>query len=500
MTAPNRRPVIVGAGQLTQRVSDPKESAEPIGVMEQALRIAAEDAGAPALLAALDTIYVPQGLWKYGNPGALIAERVGAGQVETALGAVSGHIVQVLVDRACADIAAGKRDVVAIVGGESENSKRRLQRQGTPLHWNDEIPGTPDEQFGSVEYGIHKQELFAGVRDAVSCFSLCETSLRRSVGETPAAHRDRISALYASMSKVAADNPYAWIPKEHSAEQIRNPGPGNRMVSYPYTKLMTSNISVDQGAALIVCSEEAADRFGIASDRKVYLRAATEMSHTTHLSDRIDLHENPGQALAGQRVLELAACKSGDLDFVDLYSCFPFAVQAGAMALGIGLDPVPSLTGGMTFFGGPFANYVLHTKCQMIDKLRAQPGTTAAVGSVGGFFAHFSYGVYSTDPGQHAAPQIEDVSETYAAMPKRTYVGQFDGRATIESYTCAVDGNGPTHALMTGLTDAGARVWGRSTDSALMEAILADEEFCGRTAVFKQDPDWNEPPPNVEVV
>ena len=51
------------------------------------------------------------------------------------------------------------------------------------------------------------------------------------------------------MSKVAAKNPYAWIQREVPADEIRNPGPGNRMVNYPYTKLMTSNISVDQSGS-----------------------------------------------------------------------------------------------------------------------------------------------------------------------------------------------------------------------------------------------------------
>lgn len=500
MPAPSRCPTIVGAGQFIQRVEDPGEALEPIGVMEQALRRAAEDTGVPRLLESLDAIYVPQGLWRYGNPGAILAERVGAGRVHTAVGAISGHIVQILVNRACHEVASGRRDVVAIVGGESENSKRRLQRGQIPLHWDDAIPGEPDERFGELKYGTHRHERSAGIKDAVSCFSLCETSLRRSLGESTTEHRDRIAELYAGMSRIAATNPHAWIQKEYSAEQIRNPGPGNRMVSYPYTKLMTSNISVDQGAALIICSEAAAERFGIAADRKVYLRASTEMNHSTYLSDRLVLHENPGQAMAGRRALELAECEAADLDFVDLYSCFPFAVQAGARALGVGLDPVPSLTGGMTFFGGPFGNYVLHTKAQMVEELRARPGSTAAIGSVGGYFAHFSYGIFSSDPGEAQAPLFEDLSDAYAALPRRSSVGRFEGRAEVESYTVAVDAEGPVQTILTGITDAGARVWGRSTDRVLMDALLADEDICGRQAAFHQDPEAAHPPADSELI
>jgi acetyl-CoA C-acetyltransferase len=485
MSAPPRRPTIVGAGQFVQRVDDPREAVEPIAVMEESLRRAAEDAGAPRLLESLDTIYVPQGLWRYGDPGRLLAERVGAGSVQTAVGAISGHIVQILVNRACQEIAAGRRDIVAIVGGESENSKRRLKRAELPPGWDDQIPGEPSERFGEMKRGVHPHEIAAGITTATACFSLCDTSLRHSLGESPKAHRDRISDLSSRMSRVAAANPNAWIQREFEADEIRNPSAGNRMVSYPYTKLMTSNISVDQGAALIICSEEAAERHGIAQEKRVYLRASTEMNHTTYLSDRDRLHHHPGQEIAAQRLLELGETSAEGIDHVDLYSCFPFAVQAGAAALGMGVDPVPSLTGGMTFFGGPFGNYVIHSKAHMIDRLRANPGSNAAIGSVGGYFGHFSYGLYSTDPGSADAPTIEDVSHEYASMPIRPHLADYDGRAEIESYTVDVSATGPVKASFTALTEAGERVWGRSEDADVLRALLDDEDACSRNAQLR---------------
>ena len=78
MPSSPRQPALVGAAQRVQRVDDPREAVGPLDLMEQALRAAAEDAGAPKLLEALDAILVPQGIWKYGDPGRLLAERVGA--------------------------------------------------------------------------------------------------------------------------------------------------------------------------------------------------------------------------------------------------------------------------------------------------------------------------------------------------------------------------------------------------------------------------------------
>jgi acetyl-CoA C-acetyltransferase len=484
MTSLSRQPAISGAAQVIQRVDDPREALEPIALMEKALRRAADDAGAPKLLESLDAIYVPRGLWRYQDPGSLLAERVGSAGARTGLGAISGHIVQILVDRACEEIARGRADAIAIVGAESENSKRRLARKGLPPGWNDDVPGRPDRLFGEMKIGILEDEAKAGITNAVSCFSLCETALRHALGESPAEHRRRISELYARMSAIAAKNPYAWLQEPLSAEAIATPSPGNRMVGYPYTKLMTSNISVDQGAALILCSSEAAARFGIPSEKLVYLRAATEMSHTVTLSERDVLHRHAGQEIAARRALELVGIQPEELDYVDLYSCFPFAVQAGAAALGIALDPVPSLTGGMTFAGGPFANYVLQAKATLVERLRADPGSLGAIGSVGGYFAHFAYGLYSADPGDSPIPLIEDVSASFAKLPTRAMRPDFEGCAQIEAYSVEAIHSGPTRATFAALTDAGERVWGRSEDPALLAELLADEEACGREARF----------------
>jgi hypothetical protein len=55
---PERIPVLVGAGEIADRVTDPRDAREPIALMAEALRRAAEDAGAPGLLARLDSLEV----------------------------------------------------------------------------------------------------------------------------------------------------------------------------------------------------------------------------------------------------------------------------------------------------------------------------------------------------------------------------------------------------------------------------------------------------------
>ena len=476
-------PVIVGAAQYTQRVEDPHDGLDPIGMMERALRDAAEDAGAPSMLPAIEKLYVPRGTWRYGDPARLVADRVGATGARSAVGIISGHIVQVMLDRACAEIAAGTHEIIAIVGGESENSRRRLQKQDPDAIWDDSIEGQPDFDVGS--YGT---DPFPAIESLVGAllpsagFALCDTSLRASLGETPAQHRERISQLAARLSTVASNNPYAWMREPFTAEEIRDPSPNNRMVNYPYTKLMTSNISVDQSSALIVCSERAAQRYGIQADRRVYLRAAAEMSHETFLSEREELHRHPGMDVTARRLLEVTGIDANELEHVDLYSCFPFSVQAGARAIGLSEDRPLSVTGGLTFSGGPFGNYVLQAIARMVEVLRESPGATGLVGSVGGTFQKFAYATYSTDPGDSPAPTVIDTSAEYAAMPTRPWLEQYDGEVTVEAYTVNVDHGGPQSVTFSALTPDGARVWALSHDPDMMQALLADEDLCGRRA------------------
>ena len=110
------------------------------------------------------------------------------------------------------------------------------------------------------------------------------------------------------------------------------------MISWPYTKLMNSNNMVDQGAALILTSVEAATRLGIPTDRWVFPYAGTDAHDTYSISERAELHRSPAIRIGGARALELAGLGIDDMDHVDLYSCFPSAVQVAATELGLPVD------------------------------------------------------------------------------------------------------------------------------------------------------------------
>ncbi len=92
------------------------------------------------------------------------------------------------------------------------------------------------------------------------------------------------------------------------------------------------------------------------------------------ISHRPELHRSPAIALAGQAALDLAGIGIDDIASVDLYSCFPAVVQMAAYELGLATDdpgrPL-TLTGGLTFGGGPGNNYTSHGIAQGVGAVRA---------------------------------------------------------------------------------------------------------------------------------
>jgi acetyl-CoA C-acetyltransferase len=185
-----------------------------------------------------------------------------------------------------------------------------------------------------------------------------------------------IAALWARFSEVAADNPYAWLPQARSAEEIATPSPQNRPVSSPYLKLMTANIGVDLAAGVVLCSAQAAQDAGVPRDRWVFVHAGGHAEEEWFVTERRDLGAAPALGHVGRAALEHAGVD--EPDHVDLYSCFPSAVQIAARELGLGLDRPLTVTGGLTFAGGPGNDYAMHSVATLVGRLRAEPEATAS--------------------------------------------------------------------------------------------------------------------------
>ncbi|WP_029114004.1 acetyl-CoA acetyltransferase [Mycobacterium sp. URHB0044] len=428
-----RTPVLVGYGQVNQRDGDP--AIEPVDLMERAARAAAD----PRVLEAVDSVRIVNLLsWRYRNPGLLLAQRIRAPHADSRYTSIGGNVPQSLVNQACLDIQRGRTDIVLIAGAETWRTRTKVRAAGGKLDWTKQDESVPapqgaDDEFqmaGPVEIKIHLDR-------PAYVYPMFEQALRISAGETPDEHRRRIGQLWVRFSAVAARNPHAWSRDAVSAEEIWQPGPSNRMISSPYTKLMNSNNMVDQGAALILTSAEKATYLQIPTDRWVFPYAGTD-AHDTHLiGERAEFDRSPAIRLAGRRVLELAGTGIDDVGLVDVYSCFPSAVQVAANELGLPLDDVErplTVTGGLTFAGGPWNNYVSHSIATMAEQLVSAPGTLGLITANGGYLTKHSFGVYGTNP-PDGEFRWEDVQSAVDAEPTRIAEEDWAGVGTVESWT-----------------------------------------------------------------
>jgi acetyl-CoA C-acetyltransferase len=261
------------------------------------------------------------------------------------------------------------------------------------------------------------------------------------------------------------------------------------MIAFPYNRLHVSQWNVNQAAALIFASAEAAERLGIASDRWVFPLAAAESNTMIPLVRRSDLHRCPGVAAAGNRALELSGVRLDDIRYIDLYSCFPVAVRIQARELGLrddGDDHPLTVTGGMTFAGGPLNNYVLQATVKMAELLRAsspegpRPATLGLVSAVSGMLTKQAVALWSNRPPPAGGFAQADVSEeTEHRTLTCPITPGYDGSATVASYTVTGGPEGTRRCIAVADLPDGSRTIATSGDEQLARDMTT-EEWCGR--------------------
>jgi acetyl-CoA C-acetyltransferase len=471
-----RTPVLVAHGQVNHREPALENTLEPVDLMAAAAREATD----ARVLEAIDSVRVVNLLSVYyRDPALLLGQRIGAANFTTKYSGIGGNVPQTLVNRACADIQQGRAEVILIAGAEMWRTRTQLRANGKRLgatEQDDSIP--PPEGSDENVPMAGEAEIRIKLDRPAYIYPMFEQALRVSTGESVDDHRRRISELWARFNEVAVTNPHAWIRKPVAAETIAQPGPSNRMVSWPYTKLMNSNNMVDQGAALILTSVEAATRLGIPTDRWVYPYAGTDAHDTYSISERAELHRSPAIRIGGGRALGLAGFGIDDMDYVDLYSCFPSAVQVAANELGLPVDDPArplTVTGGLTFAGGPWSNYVAHSIATMAQLLTDNPGRHALITANGGYLTKHSFGVYGTEPPKTEF-RWEDVQPAVDREPTRTAAVEWEGVGTIEAWTTPFDREGkPEKAFLSVRTPDERRTLALITDPAAAAATIQED-------------------------
>jgi acetyl-CoA C-acetyltransferase len=243
---------------------------------------------------------------------------------------------------------------------------------------------------------------------------------------------------------------------------------------------------------VIMTSVGTAQELGIPKEKWVYIWGCADAIDLWYLSERLNYHSSPALALVGRRALEMAGLSIDEIDWFDLYSCFPSAVELARDMLGIAEDdPRPiTLAGGLPYFGGPGNNYSLHAICAMVERLRGEPQRKAMVSALGWYFTKHAQGIYSGMPPEREwrrADSPQDQAEL-DAMPHPTLVEAPRGDGAVEAYTVVFGRAGePNFAIVFGRLQDGGRFIANTESDAELLRWMTQEEMVGRKAKVRHD-------------
>jgi acetyl-CoA C-acetyltransferase len=471
MTDP-RTPVLVGVAQYADRASAPQDALAPPELLARVGAAALADSGGHGI--AVDTLAVvrlfadtsPVFASPFGrctNLPRSMARRMGQQPHRLLYGPVGGHSPQMLVNLLAEEIRQGAIDVAMVAGAEALRTQARARKAGIALDWSEDSGDAP-ETLGAETPLASPHEIAHGIALPVNVYPLFENALGRHYGRAPRAHRTKLGALMAPLTQVAAANPYAAQPVAHSAGELATPGDDNRYLAYPYTRRLVAQMFVDQAAAVLLMSSAAADRAGVPPDRRVYLHGCADTHDAILVSRRVDYHSSPAIRAGSRHALAQAAAAIDAIAHIDLYSCFPVAVEIAADMIGLAHDDPRglTLTGGLPYFGGPGNNYSTHAIAETVARCRARPGSMGLVFANGGYLTKHSFGVYSTTPASGWA-RVEPAryQREIDTLASPAFTEQPAGHGTIETFTVAYERGRPAFAIVIGRLDDGRRFLAR---------------------------------------
>jgi acetyl-CoA C-acetyltransferase len=480
-----RTPVLVGVGTCLDDV-------EAVELMARAALAAGADSGAPTLLQAVDRIAVTRGTWTYTDPGRIVAERIGATVAQTYLVDL-GIPQQTPINEALGAIAAGEVDAVVVTGAEAKaraaraaKASRSADAAGIADMFRRRSAGDSDaeeiDQHGA-QPDVHQipeaeiiapAELEAGLWAPVEQYALMESALRAAEGVSVAEHQRAVAELCARFNEVAQHNPEAAFASPMDADALATLGPHNRPLAFPYGRWHVSQWTVDQGAALLLSSAEAAARHGVPRDRWVFPLVGLESSFALSLTRRRHLHRWPAMGLLGAAAAERIGRPLAECAHAEIYSCFPLAVRVQQRELHLPIDGTPTVTGGMTFAGGPFNSFVLQATAAMARRLR-EDGGLGLVTTVSGMITKPGLAVWSATPDGRAA-LVADLKAEAAAVTETVDVrSDHHGSAVVAAVTVTYDGFEPKEVIAVVDTPDGARAIAKTTEPDVLTRATTDE-------------------------
>ena len=476
----SNRPVVVGLGTIQQK-GNYDELDEALILMDKAFKKAIIDCTNNNITEYIDEVRVPKGFWRYRDPGKWVAENNNIKSVQTTVTKV-GILQQNLINTACNKIQNGEIEASLILGGESRfkmlrSSIEKKDYIETPLITN---PDIYDKSSEELQLDIEEKELGSM---AVGYYAILESAFRCMLQNNHDDHNNYLSEIYSGYSEIAARNKDGWIEQSIDKKDIKNESKKNLRQAFPYNKYHCTSWNVNQACAIIICSEDVANKLNIPIEKRVYPLASSENNHMISTLQRPNLIQSEGMQLAANFILGICSKYNLKPDLYDLYSCFPVAVQMFAKSLKLDQINDKTITGAMPFAGGPLNSYVLHSTAKLIEKLRENYNVGIVTG-VSGMMTKQSYALWSKNPYidfkykdcTHKAKEVE--------LPVKLS-DQKNGSGKIIGYTILMKNN-INKAIIFVDTDERKRKLITSSDESIINK-MQNTEWVGKRIIFKED-------------
>ncbi len=473
--SPDRIPVIVGIGEIVDRPKEITEGLEPLDLLEQALRRAEQDAGA-RLLSEVQSLDVVNFLsWRYRDPEKLLAQRLGITPAHCYYGPVGGESPIRYIHEAAKRIARGECTVAAVCGAEAQSTATKAERAGVTLPWTPFAHDVEEPKRGAAFQKPLAVKL--GVFRPVTVYPFYEAASSAHWGQTPREAMAESGTLWSRYSEAAAQNPNAWLKRRYAPEEITTPTADNRLIAWPYNKLMVANPSVNMGGALLLTSLAKARAAGIAEDRLVYPLGGASAEEPRDYLLRDQFYESHPQNAVLQAMMDLAGGDGKKFDAIELYSCFPCVPKMARRTLGLGADVQPTVTGGLTFFGAPLNTYMTHAACAMVRRLRGGAELGLLYGQGGFVTKHHALVVSKVPPRETMAQETSvqaEADRNKRAVPE--FTAEASGKGKVESFTVLYGRGGEVeHGVVMLRTADDRRTLARiaASDSATLAHLLS---------------------------
>eukprot|EP00939_MAST-03C_sp_MAST-3C-sp1_P001131 g1131.t1 len=535
---PERQIVIVGCGRYTQRDFTINGSKNPIEMLRESALLAAEDAhSSPSILKDVVAIGTMDMFlsrrWRqifdekmYSNLPRTLGNAIGANPEDDLCwhSAPGGNGPQKMINTFGDLLSKGKlpQGPILIAGCEVNKTFDTAVRDGTvkdlrtKREWGDssssDVPGKPPRAVNrhrrSAEMIPSVIQLFGTVIETAHVYASFENA---SIGRlhqagssdvvTRTEWKKRIGRLFSGFSQVASERPeHSWYPRRRESQEIVTTSDSNFLVSFPYTKNMCAIDRVDMSAALLLMSWAEAKRRGIPDDRMIFLRGSGDADDLELFPLRHRLDTSLAMRAAYEEAFRSSGLDidSGDaktFDAIDLYSCYPIAVECALRCLRLdpsAVDPKRlTCTGGLATHGGPGNNYVTHAVCALVETLRRKGkgrrdggSMLGIVGANGGFMTEHSVGVYSTSAPERTFARRDP--STYApdcGLPWNMLALAPTGRGRVLAWTVVYKRrpNVPERALVMGEmlsgADKGKRFigWTAASDRQTVQWLMTHE-------------------------